>query len=52
MMNSKERITELKGNKEDLNDQVILDFYNQATGRLLTALEVSYSIISTSVFLG
>ena len=30
------------GIDEDVNDQVILDFYNLATGRLLTGLEVSY----------
>ena len=30
-----------KGKQEDVNDQVILDFYNLATGRLLTGLEVS-----------
>ena len=26
----------------DMSDQVILDFYNIATSRLLTALEVNY----------
>ena len=30
-----------QGNQEDVDDQVILDFYNLATGRLLTGLEVS-----------
>ena len=29
------------GKQEDMSDQVILDFYNLATGRLLTGLEVS-----------
>ena len=30
-----------KGKEDDVDDQVILNFYNLATGRLLTGLEVS-----------
>ena len=41
-MNSNENQGGSSGNDEDVNDQVILDFYNLATGRLLTGLEVSY----------
>ena len=42
-MNSrdKEERKSSQGNQEDVDDQVILDFYNLATGRLLTGLEVS-----------
>ena len=43
MMNSNDtKITKRRNNNEEaLNDQVILDFYTLATGRLLTGLEVS-----------
>ena len=40
MMNDKE-FQQNSGKGDDISDQVILNFYNLATGRLLTALEVS-----------
>lgn len=40
--NVKKGDTSGKDMDEDMNDQVIMDFYNLATGRLLTGLEVSY----------
>ena len=40
MMNNKE-FQANTGKGDDISDQVILDFYNLATGRLLTGLEVS-----------
>ena len=41
MMNNAEFQSSSKGKGDDISDQVILDFYNLATGRLLTGLEVS-----------